>query len=175
MPLISALRRQRQVDFWVQAQPSLQSEFQDSQGYTEKPCLEKNKAKTNLYICMQLWLRLEYTDWFLVLYTHLAHYVVVNAPDCSCPYLTSAEMISICHNTCHKWYFFLFVFQDRVSLYSPGCPGTHSVDQAGLELRNPPASASQVLGLKACATTPSTNDTFNWLLNFIILRQGLTL
>ncbi|GAB1294718.1 M-phase inducer phosphatase 1 [Apodemus speciosus] len=44
--------------------------------------------------------------------------------------------------------------KDRVSLCSPGCPGTHSVDQAGLELRNPPASASQVLGLKACATTP---------------------
>ncbi|GAB1292780.1 Non-structural maintenance of chromosomes element 4 [Apodemus speciosus] len=42
-----------------------------------------------------------------------------------------------------------------VSLCSPGCPGTHSVDQAGLELRNPPASASQVLGLQACATTPS--------------------
>jgi hypothetical protein len=32
---------------------------------------------------------------------------------------------------------------------------THLVDQAGLELRNPPASASRVLGLKACATTPS--------------------
>jgi hypothetical protein len=46
------------------------------------------------------------------------------------------------------------VFRDRVSLCSPGCPGTHSVDQAGLELRNPPASASRVLGLKACATTP---------------------
>jgi hypothetical protein len=45
------------------------------------------------------------------------------------------------------------VFGDRVSLCSPGCPGTHSVDQAGLELRNPPASASRVLGLKACATT----------------------
>jgi hypothetical protein len=44
-------------------------------------------------------------------------------------------------------------FRDRVSLYSPGCPGSHSVDQAGLELRNPPASASQVLGLKVCATT----------------------
>jgi len=27
------------------------------------------------------------------------------------------------------------VFRDRVSLCSPGCPGTHSVDQAGLELR----------------------------------------
>jgi hypothetical protein len=37
---------------------------------------------------------------------------------------------------------FCFVFQDRVSLCSPGYPGTHSVDKAGLELRNPPASAS---------------------------------
>jgi hypothetical protein len=36
----------------------------------------------------------------------------------------------------------ILVFRDRVSLYSPGCPGTHSVDQAGLELRNLPASAS---------------------------------
>ncbi|GAB1301344.1 Serine/threonine-protein kinase [Apodemus speciosus] len=44
-------------------------------------------------------------------------------------------------------------FNGVVSLYSPGCPGTHFVDQAGLELRNPPASASQVLGLKVCATT----------------------
>jgi hypothetical protein len=50
-----------------------------------------------------------------------------------------------------------FFFRDRVSLCSPGCPGTHFVDQAGLELRNPPASASasQMLGLKACATMPS--------------------
>jgi hypothetical protein len=45
------------------------------------------------------------------------------------------------------WFGFGFGFRDRVSLYSPGCPGTHSVDQTGLELRNPPASASQVLGL----------------------------
>ena len=49
-------------------------------------------------------------------------------------------------------FFFFLVFRDRVSLCSPGCPGTHSVDQAGLELRDPPASASQVLGLKVCAT-----------------------
>ncbi|GAB1300239.1 E3 ubiquitin-protein ligase DTX3L [Apodemus speciosus] len=33
-------------------------------------------------------------------------------------------------------------------LCSPGCPGTQFVDQAGLKLRNPLASASQVLGLK---------------------------
>jgi hypothetical protein len=37
--------------------------------------------------------------------------------------------------------------RDGVSLYNPGCPGTHFVDQAGLELRNLPASASQVMGL----------------------------
>jgi hypothetical protein len=47
-------------------------------------------------------------------------------------------------------------FWDRVSLYNPGCPGTHFVDQAGLALRNPPASTSRVLGLKACTTTPSS-------------------
>ena len=39
-----------------------------------------------------------------------------------------------------------------VSQYNPDCPVTHSVDQTGLELRNWPASASQVWGLKACAT-----------------------
>jgi hypothetical protein len=39
-----------------------------------------------------------------------------------------------------KFILFLFfsflVFRDRVSLCSPGYPETHSVDQAGLELRN---------------------------------------
>jgi hypothetical protein len=35
------------------------------------------------------------------------------------------------------------IFFETVSLYRPGCPGTHSVDQAALELRNLPASASQ--------------------------------
>jgi hypothetical protein len=59
--------------------------------------------------------------------------------------------------------FVLFFCFWGVSLYSPGCPGTHFVDQAGLELRNPPASASGVLGLKACATTPGS------LIYFLIL------
>jgi hypothetical protein len=45
-PLISKLGRQRQVDFWVWGQPGLQSEFQDSQGYTEKPCLKKTNKQT---------------------------------------------------------------------------------------------------------------------------------
>jgi hypothetical protein len=48
--------------------------------------------------------------------------------------------------------FFFLVFRDRVSLYVLGCPGTYFVDQAVLELRNSPASASRVLGLKVCYT-----------------------
>jgi hypothetical protein len=52
--------------------------------------------------------------------------------------------------------FACFWFRDRVSLCSPGCPGTHSVIQAGLELTETclplplclSASASHVLGLK---------------------------
>jgi hypothetical protein len=50
-------------------------------------------------------------------------------------------------------YLFILVFRDRVFLCSPSCPGTYSADQAGPELRNLPASASQVLGLKVCTTT----------------------
>jgi hypothetical protein len=34
----------------------------------------------------------------------------------------------------------LLFFWDRVSLCSPGCPGTHSVAQAGLKLRDPPVN-----------------------------------
>ena len=40
MPLVPELGRQRQVD---QVQLSLQSEFQDRQGYTEKPCFKNPK------------------------------------------------------------------------------------------------------------------------------------
>ena len=39
------------------------------------------------------------------------------------------------------------VFRHRVFLYRLGCPGTHSVDQAGLKLRDLPTSAS----LNICA------------------------
>jgi hypothetical protein len=35
-----------QADFWVRGQPGLQSEFQDSRDYTEKPCLKKTKPTT---------------------------------------------------------------------------------------------------------------------------------
>jgi hypothetical protein len=51
--------------------------------------------------------------------------------------------------------FVFLVFRDRVSLCSPGCPRTHFVDQAGLELRNLPASASRVLGLRHVPPHPA--------------------
>jgi hypothetical protein len=60
----------------------------------------------------------------------------------------------------HIKFIFLIFFQDRVSLFSPGCPGTHSVDQARLELRNPPASGSQVLELRHAPPLPSLSFWF---------------
>jgi hypothetical protein len=65
-------------------------------------------------------------------------------------------------------FFFLFFFLlllffwlfETGFLCSPGCPGIHFVDQAALEPRNLPASASQVLGLKACTTTPGNFPSF---------------
>jgi hypothetical protein len=66
------------------------------------------------------------------------------------------------------------VFQDRVSLCSPGCPGAHFVDQAGLEVRNLPAFASRVLGLKACTTAPGSLISLNISkFNFLIKRDRL--
>jgi hypothetical protein len=78
--------------------------------------------------------------------------------------LPSGLPLVVCSTWFLSFFFCFFVclfvcccfFRDRVSLWRPGCPETHSVDQAGLELRNLPASASQVLGLKVCTTTPGS-------------------
>jgi hypothetical protein len=67
------------------------------------------------------------------------------------------------------------VFRDRVSLCSPGCPGTHFVDQAGLEFRNLPASASRVLGLKVCATSPASSSFFIFVDCSKLLFPGMVL
>jgi hypothetical protein len=73
------------------------------------------------------------------------------------------------HDSSSSFFFFFFlVFRDRGSLYSPVCPGAHFVDQAGLQLKNLPASASRVLGLKACATTPGKG-----YLSYKIIKQLL--
>lgn len=47
----------------------------------------------------------------------------------------------------------VFVFSERISLCFPGCPGTHSVAQAGLEL----TGICLPLEPKTCATTAQLN------------------
>jgi hypothetical protein len=56
----------------------------------------------------------------------------------------SAEIKGVYHYTrlYNDFVVVVVIFRDRVSLYSSGCPETLSVDQAGLELRDLPASAS---------------------------------
>ena len=68
--------------------------------------------------------------------------------------LFSSELMFECLRKIRQVFFFFFPgFRDRVSLCSPGCPGTHSVDQAA-------ASASQVLGLKVYDTTAKLTRQF---------------
>ena len=41
-----------------------------------------------------------------------------------------------------RWgFWFCLAFPESIFLCIPGCPGTHAVDQAGLELRDLPAFA----------------------------------
>jgi hypothetical protein len=54
----------------------------------------------------------------------------------------------------------LFACPDMVSLYTCGCSGTHSADQAGLELGDPLAFISQKVGLKVCASTVRLSYNF---------------
>ena len=64
----------------------------------------------------------------------------------------------------------LFCFWDRVSLFSFGYPYTHYGDQGS------PASASGVLGLKVCATTPGplliSEDNSRTALSFYHMEPG---
>jgi hypothetical protein len=102
-------------------------------------------------------------EYFLI-FKLIIYFLLVENFICSCS-LNQIHVLWIClkfllYFLNHSLSLYLFVclflflfFWDRVSLFSPGCTGTHIVDQAGLELRNPPASAFQVPGLKVCNTT----------------------
>jgi len=68
------------------------------------------------------------------------------------------------HEVSDPAFFVCFCF---ASLCNFGCPGTSSVDQAGLNLSNPPAS--QELELKVCATPHG-----HTLLFIIIIAQDIT-
>jgi hypothetical protein len=91
--------------------------------------------------------------------THFVDQASLELRKSTCLCLLSAGIKGMCHHCPAKTNSFvvfvvvvvLFVclFRDRVSLCSPGCPGTHFVDQAGLKLRNLPASASLLKGSRA--------------------------
>ena len=68
------------------------------------------------------------------------------------------------------FFFFFWFFETGFFRVAPGCPGTHSIDQDGLELRNPLGSASQVLVLKVCDTTAQLRLSF---LNSIFVKEKL--
>ena len=62
-------------------------------------------------------------------------------------FIQLASLLFIKYMNTFDYFFFYFdlawfSFQDRVSLCSPGCPGPHVVDQAGLKLRDLHVSAS---------------------------------
>lgn len=54
----------------------------------------------------------------------------------------------------------VLLFQNKVSLCNPGCPGTCFVDHAGFEVTDLPASVTRVLGLKSCTIIPDSSFFF---------------
>ena len=77
------------------------------------------------------------------------------------------------------FFFFFFLFSETgFPLCSPGYFGTHSVIQAGLKLRNLPASASasasQVLGLTVCTNTARSQFFKIYRLYFFHMAQETT-
>ena len=91
MPLITALGRQRQPDLWVQSQPGLHSELQDSQGYIEKSvleietCLGKKKKKYQMSI---LSLPLSFQGHLKICFITISVFVCfLFACMCTCVYL----------------------------------------------------------------------------------------
>jgi hypothetical protein len=61
------------------------------------------------------------------------------------------------------WLIDWLFFWDRVSLYSPGCPGTHFVDQAGIKLRSAclclPSAGIKGVRYHARLTFPISEDS----------------
>jgi hypothetical protein len=71
-------------------------------------------------------------------------------------------------------YTFFFGFSKRFLCVALAVLEDLSVDQPGLELRNLPASLSQVLGLKACATTAQLQVCFYFYKDcFYILHMSV--
>lgn len=82
--------------------------------------------------------------WYFIYFLYMYYYLVVNMCNIWDIYTSVCVCVWFCFS--RPW--------DRVSLCSShGCPGTPSKDQPILELRDPPASAFQLLWLMACITS----------------------
>lgn len=65
----------------------------------------------------------------------------------------------------------LFLFESLFGLFS-GCSRTGSVDQASFELKDPPDSTSQVLGLKDLNHHNQWKENVKDFQRFCVLRHG---
>jgi len=105
---------------WVQGQPGLQSKFQDSQGYTEKPCLKPKPKRSILECKCILWciikfelcnlLQLQYlsrnffsSDVYITLYVG----VLLSVCACLCVYVHVCVHMDMC--VCVSVYMYLCV------------------------------------------------------------------
>jgi hypothetical protein len=68
--------------------------------------------------------------------------------------------------------FFLFFYWDEGPLWSPGCPGTHYVDPAGLELRGLPDAVSPECWGQMCAPQPSCHTPEMALVGYFVRMNG---
>jgi hypothetical protein len=75
------------------------------------------------------------------------------------PLVLSSKLDTRCFYFVFVFLFVCLFFRDRVSLCSPDCPGTHSVDQAGLELRNP--LSSKCWDYRRALSLPGRHKVFN--------------
>jgi hypothetical protein len=67
-------------------------------------------------------------------------------------------------------FFFFLVFRDRVSLYSPGYPGTHFVDQAGPRTQKSTCLCLPSAGIKGVHHHDGLEPTFVLGVEVVLLR-----
>jgi hypothetical protein len=84
---------------------------------------------TDLIIKTMPWTQKHSLEWYLICL--LTYSILIS---CLLTRWTSVCFLLLLFLFCFVFFSFVLFFWDRVSLCSPGCPGTHSVDQAGLEL-----------------------------------------
>lgn len=150
--------------------------FQDGPGCSETRLINKSflSSFNNVYagkhvfilfliyfICLSIWLHM---------YVSVHHVCALPTGARRCP---GAGVTDSCDPPCRCWESTqvrwaispalgtdFVLFKDKISLYSLCWSRTQSIDQDGLELWDLSASATQVLVLKACVTTPGLGADF---------------